>query len=409
MVSPAQAAGPRLAFLDGLRVAAFALLVPYHVGMYYVTWGWHVKSPAAGETLEPWLMLTSPWRLGLLFFIGGVAAQGLWQRRGTRAALADRTLRLLLPLAVGMAVVVPPQAYVEVLTKWPALLPGDGGYLDFWRTYLHGARFCPAPASGTGCLDVPTWNHLWFLPYLWAYAVLAIAAAAAWRRPLPAWQPPAWAWLLLPALPLVLARVFVFPHHPSTHDFTHDTYNHLQYGWLFGLGWWSRTPLARAFWEAARTLRWPALLLALAGWAFWVAYAFAAAGSRPSDAMIAVARTVRGALGWWPLVAACGWAQVAFRGDTPHVRRLAPAVFFLYIAHQTVIVLLTQALRPLALPWGLEAVLLVVLTFALSGLGYLACRRLPAPLALLVGVRPARGSSPPAGRSSHDAGRGAAG
>ena len=39
----------RLPFLDGLRVAAFALLIPYHVGMYYVTWDWHVKSPATSS------------------------------------------------------------------------------------------------------------------------------------------------------------------------------------------------------------------------------------------------------------------------------------------------------------------------------------------------------------------------
>lgn len=29
----------RLPFLDGLRTAAFVLLIPFHVGMYYVTWG----------------------------------------------------------------------------------------------------------------------------------------------------------------------------------------------------------------------------------------------------------------------------------------------------------------------------------------------------------------------------------
>ena len=37
--------------LDWVRVCAFALLVLYHVGMYYVTWDWHVKSPAASEAL----------------------------------------------------------------------------------------------------------------------------------------------------------------------------------------------------------------------------------------------------------------------------------------------------------------------------------------------------------------------
>lgn len=39
--------------LDWLRVIAFGLLIFYHVGMYYVTWGWHVKSPYESDFLEP--------------------------------------------------------------------------------------------------------------------------------------------------------------------------------------------------------------------------------------------------------------------------------------------------------------------------------------------------------------------
>ena len=34
--------------LDWLRIAAFGLLIFYHVGMFYVTWGFHVKSSHAG-------------------------------------------------------------------------------------------------------------------------------------------------------------------------------------------------------------------------------------------------------------------------------------------------------------------------------------------------------------------------
>ena len=45
--------------LDWVRVCAFGLLVLYHVGMYYVSWEWHVKSPAAGIALEPLMLLTN--------------------------------------------------------------------------------------------------------------------------------------------------------------------------------------------------------------------------------------------------------------------------------------------------------------------------------------------------------------
>jgi hypothetical protein len=73
-------ADARLAFLDALRVMALGLLIAYHVGMYYVTWDWHLKSPFASTTLEPWMRLVNPWRMGLLFLISGAVTAILLQR-----------------------------------------------------------------------------------------------------------------------------------------------------------------------------------------------------------------------------------------------------------------------------------------------------------------------------------------
>jgi glucans biosynthesis protein C len=371
----------RLPFLDGLRVAAFALLIPYHVGMYYVTWDWHVKSPAASGVLEPFMQLSSPWRLGLLFLIAGAACQALFARRGALGTLKDRSLRLLLPLVFGMLVLVTPQAYYEVKTQAPEVLPGDGGYMDFWRFYLTAGKAC----RGDDCMVMPTWNHLWFLPYLWVYAVLG-ALAARFISLRGGLQLPAWGWLLLPALPLALLRVFVMPHWPSTHDLVHDLYNHLQYGLLFAIGWASRTPLAAGFWDAALRLRWVALAVSLLGWALVVAFNSHYDNLKHLEGVVVAARTVRGALTWFAIVACCGWAQRAFTRESPWLREAGRAVFCLYILHQSVIIVLSQWLKPLALPWGLEALLLVGLTFAFCAAAYLVLKRVPG-LALLVGIQ----------------------
>ena len=386
----------RLPFLDGLRTAAFALLIPYHVGMYYVSWDWHVKSAAPHPGLEPFMLLTAPWRLGLLFLVAGVACQGLSARRGLLGSWRDRTLRLLLPLLFGMAVIVPPQAFFEVLTKAPQLLPGDGGYLDFWWAYLHGGRYC----RGQDCMDVPTWNHLWFLAYLWPYTLLGALVAAAWRWPLPALRLPDWAWLLLPIVPLALARWFVFPHHPSTHNLVHDLYNHVQYGALFALGWASHTPLAAGLWPALQRARWPLLGAALASWALLVAYFSHYADQPPPPAVLQAQRGLWAAFSWWAIAAACGWAQQLFRTESPRLRAASAAVFCFYILHQSVIVVLTQLLKPLGLPWGLEALLLVAATFAVCTLAYALLRRVPG-LALLTGIqRTPRSGVPSAARTT---------
>jgi glucan biosynthesis protein C len=146
--------------LDWVRVCAFGLLVFYHVGMYYVTWDWHVKSPQAGPALEPFMLLSSPWRLSLLFLVSGAASAFLLARQ-PKGFLGSRSWRLLLPLIFGMLIIVPPQAYYELLDS---RYPGGyhDGYLAFWSRYLAGdGSFC----DDDGCLILPTWNHLWFVAW----------------------------------------------------------------------------------------------------------------------------------------------------------------------------------------------------------------------------------------------------
>ena len=45
--------------LDWLRIAAFGLLIGYHVGMLYVPWDFHVKSDYRGGPGLTALMLAS--------------------------------------------------------------------------------------------------------------------------------------------------------------------------------------------------------------------------------------------------------------------------------------------------------------------------------------------------------------
>jgi glucans biosynthesis protein C len=382
----------RLAFIDGLRVAALALLIPYHVGMFYVGWDWHVKSERLVRELEPLMLMFAPWRLGLLFFIAGVAAQHLWARHGARGTLRNRSRRLLLPLVFGMLVVVVPQAYLEVLHKAPALLPGDGGYLEFWAAYLQGGRYC----RGTDCMVVPTWNHLWFLPYLWLYAVIA----AFWASPRkPAATPaaadslttlalPAWCWWLLPAVPLIAARMALLPFFPVTHDLVRDFYNHAQYGFLFGLGWWVSAGRGAALWSQSLRWRHASLGASLVAGLMLAGYFAVYGNGQPPPLLRWVMRAVWGLFAWWAIFAACGWAQRVFDRERPGLVPASAAVFCVYILHQTVIVVLAPWLGAWRLPLPLEALVLVAAAFGLSLLVYVLVRPLPYVRELLGVTRP---------------------
>lgn len=360
--------------LDWVRVCAFGLLVLFHVGMYYVSWDWHIKSPHAGTGAEPFMLLTSPWRLSLLFLVSGVASAFLLQKM-PKGFLGSRSWRLLLPLAFGMIVVVPPQAYFELLDSG---YPGGyhDGYLAFWGRYMAAdGSFC----DDDGCLIVPTWNHLWFVAYLWVYT-LALWLLA---RFAPKWLEAAGGRLsmalsgtgalLWPILFFAAVRVALIGRFEPTHALIDDWYNHVQYFGIFLLGFLiART---EAVWEAIQRQRWTAFALWLGSWLATVAYFDHFVEIAPPEWMRLAMRGAWGLNQWCAIVAVLGFARRWSPGDSRLLRYLVPAVFPVYILHQTLIVLLAWNFRPLRLVPAIEGPVLVVLTFALCFAAYELVRR----------------------------------
>ena len=389
----------RLLFLDWLRIGAFALLVLYHVGMYYVSWTWHVKSADAGPWLEPWMRLSSPWRLSLLFLISGAATSFMLKRDGASGALLGaRSLRLLLPLLFGMAVIVPPQSYFEVVQQHGYA----GGFVDFLRLYYTGyGGFCQA---GGACLILPTWNHLWFVAYLFVYTLALWILARAWPQGL-ARVAAALSRLLrgsallwLPIAVLALLRVTMIDRFAPSHALAGDWYLHASYGALFIVGAaWAREP---AMWARCAALRWPALLLALAAWGLMVALSAALTGRPANPAWLWAGRSAFAAMQWTAIVAALGFAHRHLNRDHRWRAMLAEAVFPVYVVHQTLIIGFAMALAPLHWAPRIEGPLLAALTLGASFATYRAVRRV-ALLRPLFGLQPvassgARGPRPQA-------------
>lgn len=367
--TPPAASPPRLYFLDWLRAAAFGLLILYHVGMYYVSWDWHIKSPHAGPAIEPLMRLSSPWRLALLFLVSGAAMSLLLLRRPD-GFVRERSRRLLLPLLLGMLVIVPPQAYLEVVHK----VAYDGGYGDFMRLYLTGyGGFC----RGRDCLILPTWNHLWFVAYLWVYCVALWALLKAWPRALDhlaafADRHLRGAGLLLwPAALLALWRCALAARFPTTHALVDDVYSHALYFSVFLLG---AVLARRGDWAAFERPRWIALGGAMLLWVLFTAYLAAYAAGAP-EWLRQLQRAGYGGLQWLAIAAALGFAHRHWNRDHRWRETVVEAVFPVYLLHQTLILLAAWWLRPLQLHPALEAAVLVVATAAGCVGGYLlACR-----------------------------------
>ncbi|MES2018092.1 MAG: acyltransferase family protein [Pseudomonadota bacterium] len=359
-------ASSRLYYLDWVRILAFMLLILYHVGMYYVSWDWHVKSAHASDAIEPLMMLSSPWRLGLLFMISGVASSFMLAKIGAASFMRQRSWRLLVPLLFGMLVIVPPQPYFEVIEK----VAYHGSYADFMRLYVSGyGDFC----RKSDCLRLPTWNHLWFVAYLWVYtlllgslALMAGSRIAALSDKLAAHMT-GWKLIVLPVALLGFVRVMLLSAFPATHDVVNDWYNHAQYVPLFLFG----AMMARqaGVWRSMDRMRWAALGMAFASWASLIVFF-----SLPESVTLhpdfhsfrMLMRVVYALCGWCAIVAACGFAHRHLNFDSAGRRYLTEAVFPVYIVHQTLIVSMAHLIKPANIAPATEALVLVVLTLCFS-------------------------------------------
>lgn len=174
-----------------------------------------------------------------------------------------------------------------------------GGYADFMRLYLQGhAGFC----RGHDCLVLPTWNHRWFVAYLWVYTLVG------------------WAW----------------PRGPGC--------------------WWRLTSNATVCRPRPRPC----------------------AGCSGSSA----APCSGGA--WWRY-----WAGPVTCWTVTTAGVQASPGPCSYILHQTLVIGLAVALRPLKLHAAVEGPLIIAATFGLCGLAYAVAWHVP-------GLRQALGIAPPA-------------
>ncbi len=379
-----QASAARLYYLDWLRILAFLLLIFYHTGMYYVTWDWHVKSPQANSMLEPVMVLSSPWRLSLLFFISGAALYFYQNKAPGRASIWRRCGRLFLPLVFGMFVIVPVQAYYEVLEKYNY----NASYLEFMGLYLQAySGFCQAEK----CLSLPTWNHLWFVAYLLVYSLLVFLMPRRLQQFFSSRhfagiaRPFSVAWLVLLSV-LIALRLVLYPHSPSTHNLTWDWYNHVIY---FG-GFFLAYCLAKEdkFWLNMALHRRKNLCLSLSCGLFLFGYfTYFSDSTEPPYAWLILQRVIWATYSWSVIATLIGYARTYLNFDH-NLRGIAnQAIFCCYILHQSLIILFTQFLKPWHLSGYLEAGLIIVATLVSSAATFQLCRYVPG-LNVCLGIAP---------------------
>lgn len=210
----------RLYYIDWLRVIAFALLILFHTGMFFVPWNFHIKNNEISELFELWMTPLNQFRLPLLFMISGMGVYFAFSHRKVSGFIKERSTRLLLPLVFGMLVIIPPQIYFERLTQNVHF----ENYFDFWKTVFN---FVPYPEGGS-----LSWHHLWYIIYIFVFSLIAIPLLKFLNgenslnlktKLLNFFSKPGL--IYLSGLPLLFVFYSLAPFFPTTHGLFDDWYN----------------------------------------------------------------------------------------------------------------------------------------------------------------------------------------
>jgi glucan biosynthesis protein C len=200
----------RLYFLDNLKIALTILVIAHHVGQAYGPTGgaWPIQEPARAAILGPFFTVNRSFFMSLFFLISGYLMVMSYDRSRPRAFVRSRLLRLGVPLAAFLFLVIPLQQY---LCHWRS---GDLGRMSFGRYYLdaylgHGQR----PAGWKGNWPEMNFAHLWYVEHLLLLSLCYALWRAVWKRPsgagLAPTKPPGYPAVVLFALALALASATV--------------------------------------------------------------------------------------------------------------------------------------------------------------------------------------------------------
>lgn len=325
--------------LDWLRFLAILMLIFYHTGMIYVSWGFHIKSAEHSMPMEYVMRWLHRWRMPLLFFISGAGTYFALKKHSYGTYAGERVRRLFIPLVFGMFVIVPPQIYVEWLFRGRF----SGSYTEFYPEVL---KFQPYQDGGAG--GAFSWHHLWFICYLFLYSLLSI--------PLFKWlksesgqrftdkigrliaRPGGALWLVgfLLLNDVLLGGFFPNETHALVNDWAYFMKNLLLF-W-FGYLLISR----REFWQIIADQRRYFLAATIICTVFLYSFRFFVDQEAFDNSRLVITLFSFNGLGltWFSVLATIAYGYRYLNKSNPILPQLNEAVYPFYIIHQTVILLI---------------------------------------------------------------------
>jgi len=148
-------------YLDWLRVLLILTVFFFHSLRFFDLNDWQIKNPTTYFGPLAAVFFISSWMMPLIFVVSGASIYYALRKGSSGRFIHDRSLRLLVPLAVGLFTHAALQAYLERITHgWYS-----GAFWQFYPGYVGSAV--------TGSFNW-TGFHLWYLEALFAFSLLCL-------------------------------------------------------------------------------------------------------------------------------------------------------------------------------------------------------------------------------------------
>lgn len=369
--------------LDWLRLIAILILLFFHTGMLFNTWGWHIKNSETTVTFQYWMIWSHYFRMPLLLFISGAGTYMALGKRTPRQFAGERFRRLFIPLLFGMFVIVPPQIYYEHINEYTS-------YGQFYKTVFD---FVPYPKGSF------SWHHLWFIMYLFLYSLIAIPyliflrkeSSQAWKERLSNRLGHPVAMLLLPPTLMAVTQFILRPFFPDeTHALIDDWAFFVLYGlfFVFGMTAYSSSRLWESIGNQRRSLALGTAISLIPFYACYLHFRKLIQLPLSQDTIDLIFDVTAVYTGWCTVITIIAFGQHYLSKPHPWLSKFNEGLYPFYILHQTVIIAIGYYICQLS--WSISAKYwsVALLTLVTCVVIYLALIRPFKVTRMLFGMKP---------------------
>jgi peptidoglycan/LPS O-acetylase OafA/YrhL len=354
---PPEAISTRRYDLDWLRVLAILAVFVFHSGRFFDLDDWHVKNATTYIGAQVWTIFLVHWMMPLVFVISGMSTYYALGTRGAGRFVKDRTLRLLVPLVVGIFTHIMVQVYLERVSHGQF----SGSFLAFIPHYFDGMYAFGGNFAWMGL-------HLWYLEILFVFSLLLLplflwlkhgAGQRAAAGPVSFLARPLAVYLL--ALPILLLLGVLDPD-SGLGNRGFGGWSLLIYILFFVYGF--LLVIHEGVQQTIKRQRWLSLILGgvlfLTLGALWAGRD--AAFGTPRFVLLS---SVFGLSSWCWILAILGFGMRHLTFNTPRLSYANEAVLPFYVLHQSVLIIVGYFVVRWPLPDGVKWLIITLLSFAI--------------------------------------------